>query len=325
MKKQTAGEKLKIWFIKNKRDLPWRKTRDPYLIWISEVMLQQTTVQAVIPYFEKFKNRFPTVAALASAPLEEVLQAWAGLGYYSRARNLHKAAKALASLPRFPQKADELLALPGFGDYTSRAVSSIAFDEPVGVVDGNVIRILSRLYGQKWEWWKTINKKELQRKADEMVKGHPPSLINQGMMELGATICSPTSPACLLCPWMTICEARKNDLVQELPLKKPKRDNVIVHLKMSLVTCGSYLALRQEPSLPFLKDTLMPPTVFTPLNKKPKYYDFTHSITHYQIYVSVQKEHVKSRSPRYSWLHYDDITRINPSSLLQKALKAVSS
>src|SRR5690606_28771755 len=144
-KESTVANILLRWYAENRRDLPWRKGRDPYRVWISEVMLQQTTVRAVIPYYERFMERFPTVAALAAAPEEQVLNSWAGLGYYSRARNLHRAAKALAELKGFPKTHMELAKLPGFGEYTSRAVSSIAFGEPVGAVDGNLIRVISRL------------------------------------------------------------------------------------------------------------------------------------------------------------------------------------
>lgn len=320
MKIDTAAASLKFWYGENKRSLPWREQRDPYLIWISEVMLQQTTVQAVIPYFLRFREKFPSVSALANAPLEQVLENWAGLGYYSRARNLHRAAKALDLLPAFPRTATELIQLPGFGDYTSRAVSSIAFDEPVGVVDGNVIRILSRLMGQSFLWWQTSDKKKLQSLADEMVKGHQPSVINQAMMELGATICTPTSPACLLCPWMKICEARKSNKIDQLPVKRPRREEEIIALDMNLIFHKKELALMENESLPFLKNTLLPPIEFKRLKAKPKHYDFQHSITHYKIFVCLKRQQLKTKSKDYQWHPIENIAKINPSSLLQKAL-----
>jgi A/G-specific adenine glycosylase len=196
------------WYRGIRRDLPWRKDRDPYRIWISEVMLQQTTVVAVIPFYEKFLKRFPTLKDLAISPVEDVLEYWAGLGYYSRARNLHKSSQVL-HVNGFPKTAAELLELPGFGPYTARAVSSLAFDEKTGVLDGNVIRILSRKFGRSVEWWKPKGRNELQEIADALAQTEHSADLNQGMMELGATICTPAKPACLLCPWQRSCLARR--------------------------------------------------------------------------------------------------------------------
>ena len=157
---------LIAWYQKNKRVLPWRASQDPYKIWISEVMLQQTTVTAVIPYYEKFLKLFPTVQKLAAATIEDVYEMWAGLGYYSRARNLHKSAVLLSEMilsgNGFPQSYQQLLELPGFGPYTARAVSSLAFGEKTGVLDGNVIRVLSRKYGIDSDWWQTVARNDLQ-------------------------------------------------------------------------------------------------------------------------------------------------------------------
>ncbi len=158
------------WYRKNRRDLPWRHTRDPYSIWISETMLQQTTTQAVIPFYERFLKRFPDVRSLAAGRLEDVFEMWSGLGYYSRARNLHKAAKALAER-RFPRRFEELIELPGFGPYTARAVASLAFGQEAGVLDGNVIRVLSRVHDLAEEWWKTSGRKKLQTLSDAWVQG----------------------------------------------------------------------------------------------------------------------------------------------------------
>lgn len=312
---------LKSWYLKNKRDLPWRNSKDAYFIWLSEIMLQQTNVQTVIPYFSRFKERFPNITSLSEAPLSEVIELWSGLGYYSRARNLHKAAKAIVNLKYFPQTYQELLPLPGFGDYTARAVSSIAFDESVGVVDGNVIRILSRLTGNSFAWWQRQDKMALQKLADQMVLNEKASLMNQAMMELGATLCTPTSPGCPLCPWLSSCKAQKQNRIQELPIKRPKKTNELLMLNMNFIVHKDLIALTENETLPFLKNSLFPPVKVTKLEKKPKQFQFQHSITHYKIFVKTQLKKSAQKDPRYFWHSRHTIKKVNPSSILQKALK----
>ncbi|MFN8943830.1 MAG: A/G-specific adenine glycosylase, partial [Pseudobdellovibrionaceae bacterium] len=160
----SYSELLKTWYLQNQRPLPWRKNQNPYAVWISEVMLQQTTVQAVIPFYERFLKRFPTVKSLADASLDDVYSYWSGLGYYSRARNIHSAAQIIAQ-NGFPQSYQQLMFLPGFGPYTARAVSSISFQENVGVVDGNVIRVISRVFGRNDDWWQNKQRDEYQKIA----------------------------------------------------------------------------------------------------------------------------------------------------------------
>ena len=287
---------LKNWYLINNRPLPWRTNRNPYYIWISEVMLQQTTVQTVIPFYLKFIEAFPNVKSLADANLPDVFERWAGLGYYSRARNLHKSAKQISQLKKFPTKYSELIKLPGFGDYTARAVSSIAFDEPVGVVDGNVIRILSRLNGIGFSWWKSEDKKKLQTLADNMCSGQASSTINQAMMELGATICTPSSPACPICPWLKICLANKNNLVESLPQKRPKKANQLVALELSLLIYQNEIALMKNESLPFLRGTLLPHCKMTIVKKKPTDFNFQHSITHFKIFVTIKSKVLSAKA-----------------------------
>ena len=206
------SKSLLLWYAENKRVLPWRANKNPYFIWISEIMLQQTTVTAVVPYFDRFIATFPTVEILAAAPQEKVLEMWAGLGYYSRARNLHQTAQQIAKTG-FPKTAKELIQLKGFGPYTSHAVASIAFDEAVGVLDGNVIRILSRLFSIPSKWWASKDKGELQSLAHLMAQSGPPSEVNQAMMELGATVCTTHKPLCVRCPWVKDCQALKLDII----------------------------------------------------------------------------------------------------------------
>lgn len=319
----TDHKKLLNWYQENKRDLPWRRSKDPYRIWISEVMLQQTTVVAVIPYFEKFVKLFPTVEALAKAPEAKVLEAWAGLGYYSRARNLHKAAKEIAK-NGFPKTAAELLELPGFGPYTSRAVASIAYDEAVGVLDGNVIRVLSRKYGKNLQWWNTLGREELQALSDQLATQGAPAEINQALMELGATVCTPQKVSCLLCPWTSDCTARTKNLVESLPLKKPRKESEIWVWQPEVHIHKNQVALVQNNYAPFLKGQwIFPGQVLTSKNK-PKKFDVKHFITHHDIYIQIQKD---SRSPKSSktvkWVELKNLKQVNPSSLLTKVLKKV--
>ncbi|MCY1016012.1 A/G-specific adenine glycosylase [Pyxidicoccus sp. MSG2] len=210
------------WYDRNKRDLPWRRTRDPYAIWLSEVMLQQTQVSTVIPYWERFLARFPTALALAAAPLDDVLAGWKGLGYYSRARNLHRAAQEVVSRfgGRLPATAEELLTLPGFGRYTAGAVASIAFSEEAPLVDGNVARVLSRLFEVEGLPGDREREATLWALATALVKGERPGDFNQALMEHGATVCRPESPLCLLCPVRDACLAFRKGRVDELPPAK---------------------------------------------------------------------------------------------------------
>ncbi len=314
---------LLAWYKENHRDLPWRSNRDPYRIWISEVMLQQTTVAAVIPYYEKFLKRFPNVQKLANASLEEVYEMWAGLGYYSRARNLHKAAQALAA-NGFPQRAEELIELPGFGPYTSRAVASLAFDEAVGVLDGNVIRVLTRVFGWQMDWWTPSAREKLQTASDEIASAGPSHLLNQGLMELGATICTPHNPTCLLCPWQKQCVSREKDLVAKIPRKKPRKKSEVWIWTAQVFHKDGQVALLPNQYAPFLKGQLIFPGSVSQEKKKPKTFDLKHGITHHDIYIQIessQKKPVKLKSQELQWIAIKDIKKVSPSNLLQKVLQ----
>jgi A/G-specific adenine glycosylase len=210
---------LLAWFDVHKRDLPWRKTADPYAIWLSEVMLQQTQVVTVIPYWRRFLERFPTVAALAAAPLSDVLSAWRGLGYYSRARNLHRAAQSMVAQHggQLPHDANSLRALPGFGPYTAGAVASIAFGRAAPAVDGNIARVFSRLFVVEGVPGGRERERRLWSLAQTWVEGERPGDWNQALMELGATLCKPEAPACLLCPVRRHCGALAQGRVEDLP------------------------------------------------------------------------------------------------------------
>jgi A/G-specific adenine glycosylase len=223
---------LLAWFAQFQREMPWRRTRDPYRIWLSEIMLQQTRVAAAIPYYERFLQRFPDVETLASAPEEEVLRLWSGLGYYSRARNLQKAAQQIVAKHNgvFPSDSAEALALPGIGPYTAAAILSIAYQKKHAVLDGNVARVIARLNAVRGALRTYGTWQKLQRTADHLLQERSPGDWNQAMMELGATLCTPRSPECLLCPVSEFCEARKQGLADLIPEKRNKRSTVDITL-----------------------------------------------------------------------------------------------
>jgi A/G-specific adenine glycosylase len=224
-----------------KRDLPWRRTRDPYAIWVSEIMLQQTRVHTVIPYWQRWMTRFPTVADLAAAPLDDVLAAWAGLGYYSRARNLHAGAQAVAT--RFagalPRRASELREVPGIGPYTAGAIASIAYGERAPLVDGNVARVLARVYAIGDDIKSSAGQRALWARATDLMTAlgdGEPGELNQGVMELGATLCTPTSPRCLVCPLAAHCSAARTGRQDELPVvaARKKEDELPILARSAL-------------------------------------------------------------------------------------------
>jgi A/G-specific adenine glycosylase len=213
--------RLLEWYDAHKRDLPWRHARDPYAIWVSETMLQQTRVDTVIPYYHRFLERFPDVGSLASADLEDVYGVWTGLGYYSRARNLHTAAQSVVTdhAGALPSEAEALQGLKGIGRYTAGAVASIAFDRPEPIVDGNVVRVLSRLFGIREDVAAKGVMETFWSLAGELVQGPRPGDLNQALMELGATTCTPRAPLCSTCPLHRSCNARRAGDAESLPQK----------------------------------------------------------------------------------------------------------
>lgn len=250
-KPKTLRPLLLRWYRRNQRDLPWRRSRDPYAIWISESMLQQTRVETVIPYYHRFLERFPDVRALASAELEDVLGLWAGLGYYSRARNLHRAARTVVDehAGEIPADADALRALPGVGPYTAGAVASIAFDRPEPIVDGNVARVLTRLFGIEEEVSDPAVETRLWELAAQLADGPQPGALNQALMELGATLCTPRAPSCAACPVARHCEARDRGDPAALPVKRKKpRRRSIEAVAGWVVRRGKALVVRRPAS-----------------------------------------------------------------------------
>lgn len=315
---------LLIWFEKNKRKLPWRKTKNPYAIWISEVMLQQTTSKAVIPYYEKFLKKFPNISSLAEADKKTLFPVWAGLGYYKRAENLILSARELKKKKKFPRTYKELLKLPGFGPYTSRAVSSLAFEESVGVLDGNVIRFLSRFHGLSLKWWKTKERQSFQQISDSWVRNQKASQMNQALMEIGSLICRSQNPLCLLCPLVKECKAYKNHLQESLPLKKSPRPTEFWLWKPEKIQKNNKWAFVRNKNLPVLKGKWIFPGKARKLKSKAKSYNFTHSIMHYQIFVCIQKQ-AKKAPGSFHWMTQNQIQQFNPSSLIKKVLEYESS
>ena len=219
-------ERLLAWYDESHRDLPWRRSRDPYAIWISETMLQQTRVETVIPYYERFLERFPDVESLASADRDQVYELWTGLGYYSRARNLHRSAQMLVDdfAARVPSDTESLRKLPGVGRYTAGALASIAFDRPEAVVDGNVVRVLTRLFDIRAEVNRTDVRERLWQEAGALARCSRPGDLNQALMEFGATICTPRSPRCSdACPVKRLCHGQRAGTVESLPNKRKKK------------------------------------------------------------------------------------------------------
>lgn len=234
------------WYAINGRELPWRQTTNPYAIWLSEVIMQQTRIAQGTAYWERFMKRWPNVHELAKATEDEVLREWQGLGYYSRARNLHKAAQQIVGLGRFPQTYKELKQLKGIGEYTAAAISSISFAEPVAVVDGNVYRVFARYFGIDTPIDSTEGKKVFKAMAQEYLPKETPAAYNQGLMDFGAIQCTPTSLNCEVCPLIDTCFAANNNKVAELPVKAKKTKQRERHFSFIYIRCNGKTAIRRR-------------------------------------------------------------------------------
>lgn len=239
---------IRMWYQNHKRDLPWRSTSDAYVIWLSEVILQQTKVEQGLPYFVKFSERFPTVIDLANASEEEVLETWKGLGYYSRARNLHKAAKLVRDQfgGILPNSYSKLIQLPGVGEYTAAAVASFAFGEPRAVVDGNVFRLLSRVFNIHSPINSSAGKREFRLLADQLISEVHPGEHNQAMMEMGSLVCTPKSPNCEACVLRHNCLAFKKNNIAELPVKTAKPKSKFWNIHYAVIASNSGLVFSKD-------------------------------------------------------------------------------
>jgi A/G-specific adenine glycosylase len=301
--------RLARWYERNKRELPWRNTSDPYAIWISEIMLQQTRVAAVIPYCERFLKHFPGTRALADASESTLLTMWSGLGYYSRARNLQKAARQIEEIGHFPRTYEGIRELAGVGDYTAAAVASIAFGLPHAVVDGNVRRVVARL---------TNGKGDVQQVADLLLDKKYPSRSNQAVMELGAVICVPRDPQCHACPVSAQCEAFKLGTQKDHPAKRVKP--ATVHLQRDL------LVIRRKENILLAPSSRVRgfwdlPEPFAGARIGVTLGEFRHSITH-RSYRFVVREAVANKTPKgYRWFGRKDIDEIPLSTTAKKGLR----
>ncbi len=240
------------WYRACGRDLPWRRTRDPYAIWVSEIMLQQTQVDTVKPYFERFMAHFPTVFDLAEASMDDVYKLWEGLGYYRRAAHLKEAAMTVANTGHgeFPSTFEQIRLLKGIGDYTASAIASIAFGEPKGVIDGNTLRIISRIFNRQDNIAKTSTKKLYQAAMDHLIAFADPSDFNQGMMDLGATVCTPKKPACHCCPVKSFCQADAAGTAALLPVNIKNRNKTDIYLITAVLRCqGKYFLVKNQEGL----------------------------------------------------------------------------
>jgi A/G-specific adenine glycosylase len=315
--------RLLAWYRKHKRDLPWRRTEDPYRIWISEIMLQQTRVAAVLPYYGRFLARFPDVQALAGAGEQDLLAAWAGLGYYSRARNLQKAAKNIVERGEFPRDHSSLRELPGVGDYTAAAVSSIAFGLPHAVVDGNVARVLSRLAPELGDIKSEVVRKRLRALADVLLDRRRPGEFNQALMELGATVCVPKRPQCERCPIRVYCEARKQGLENQLPVRGPRPSADQRGTRLLVIEKAGKVLFWQRPaeSSRLAKFWELPELQQLPGAKVTDYAGaFRHTIVNTTYLVEVCRATVGSRPDGFQWLAKSSLPNLPVSTTARKAL-----
>jgi A/G-specific adenine glycosylase len=318
---------LLSWYAKQKRDLPWRRTRDPYAIWISEIMLQQTRVAAVIPYYERFLERFPNFNVLAEAPESEPLAQWAGLGYYHRARNLQKAAQAIRAAGRFPETYVEIRALPGIGDYTAAAIASISFNLPHAVLDGNVFRVLSRVFDDDTNIASGTARKHFSELADSLLDRKRPGAFNQSMMELGATVCLPNNPQCLLCPVSGFCMARRNGRQDVLPVKiVPQKSVQETRILFWIEDEGNLLAW-QRPMI----SRFMPGFWELPEREQlpqacagAQIGSFRHGITFHNYRFEIVQAAVPAQLGPCEWVSLDALESMPVSTVLRKAKHVVT-
>jgi A/G-specific adenine glycosylase len=327
------------WFREHGRALPWRETHDPYAVWLSEIILQQTQVKQGWAYWERFMRRWPTVEELAAASEDEVLREWQGLGYYSRARNLHTAARQIVAFGAFPATIDGLRKLKGVGDYTAAAIGSIAFGLPAAVVDGNVYRVLARHFGIDTPINTTEGKKEFAALAQELLltalnkEGQGADLFNQAMMDFGATQCTPSSPHCLKCPLQETCVAFRADRVAALPVKLKTLKVKERYLTYIYIRCHGETAIRRRPAgdiwqglyEPLNLDLgAMPPAKFQGRRIATR---VKHVLTHRVLYADFWLWEVDERPALpegYFWIKEEDIDRYAVPRLVELLLEAVN-
>jgi A/G-specific adenine glycosylase len=316
------------WYERVRRDLPWRRTSDAYAIWVSEIMLQQTRVAAVIPFYKRFLERFPDIRSLADASEQQLLAAWSGLGYYTRVRNMQRAAQVTSGA--FPREHSAILSLPGIGEYTAAAIASIAFGLPHAAVDGNVMRVLTRVTNDTGDIGAGTTKKRIAALASSLLDRERPGEFNQAMMELGATVCLPRAPQCLVCPIQSLCEARRNGTQDRLPVKGSRAETLRVSRVVYIVKRKDTLLFWQRSAdsakmagfweLPE-PDHLIDPPTGTVLGR------FQHSITNHDYAFEVRKaQSVRCRQGvAHAWLDEAVLGTFPVSTTAKKALQVYRS
>jgi A/G-specific adenine glycosylase len=324
--RRAISDLLVAWYTHGHRDLPWRQTNDPYRIWISEIMLQQTRARAVIPYYERFLARFPDVAALAAASETDVLVLWSGLGYYSRARNLQRAAIQVQATGAFPPDYESIRSLPGIGDYTAAAIASIAFGLPHAVLDGNVLRVVSRVENDPSDIASASTRVRFRATAQSWLDPRQPGLFNQALMELGATVCLARNPLCLLCPLTDFCHARAAGTVRQLPVKLGRKSPVRIEDTLLVARERGRVLLRQIESdarrmAGFWE---LPTPLHLPQARALKELGhFRHSITHYRFVFRVVQSAAPGvrRASAFRWVPLHELAHLPLSTTARKALR----
>jgi len=344
----AARRALLRWYRHRARALPWRQSKAPYAVWVSEVMLQQTQIETVIPYYQRFLREFPTVTRLAQAPLERVLELWSGLGYYRRARNLHRAAQELAvkHSGRFPADLKQARSLPGVGDYTARAVLSIAYNQPFAVLDGNVARVMARFLALRGSLPQPGFRRTIQQNLDLLLSRRRPGNFNQAMMELGQTVCLPRSPQCSSCPLRRWCRAFRFHNPEEYPQPRRRRQTEKWYMAAAalrshhriLLSRGlddgllgelwnfpSALGQSSGEALARLRKKLGPVLKTPPALKKPVR-QLHHSITYRSIQVQIYTGEFTGRAPRdgFRWFQPQSVERAAVSQLARKIARKLA-
>ncbi|MEH6490189.1 A/G-specific adenine glycosylase [Hyphomonas oceanitis] len=329
--------RLLAWYDQNARDLPWRvlpvdralgKRPDPYRIWLSEIMLQQTTIPHGTPYFHAFTQRWPTVEALANSRDEEVMTAWAGLGYYARARNLLKCAREVVALGGFPETEKALVKLPGIGPYTAGAIAAIAFDRQAAAVDGNVDRVFARLLALKGDWAEA--KKVIAAEVRALVPEKRPGEFAEALMDLGATVCTPTRPNCLICPLATMCAARAEGAPDTYPRKPAKAATKVRHGVAYVLLDSDEIMLVRRPDKGLLGGMLALPCTDWPKTGMPEEAppvgagweiigEVRHVFTHFALILTVKRARLKAKRPDGVWTPIRDVEGL--PSVFAKALQ----
>jgi A/G-specific adenine glycosylase len=319
---------LTEWYTRAHRDLPWRRTSDPYSIWVSEIMLQQTRAAAVVPYYQRFLAAFPGVEALAAAPEERVLALWSGLGYYSRARNLRRAAQQVVEAGGFPRTFAALRGLPGVGDYTAAAIASIAFGERKAVLDGNVLRVVARIQNDSSDIGAPAIRERFRAVAQRWLGRHnAPAVFNQALMELGATVCLPRNPQCSSCPVEEHCQARVHGTAAQLPVKLRRTEPVYIAEDLLLVRHGGRVLLRRRDAGARLMAGFwdLPRAAELPRACPGKLIgQFRHSITHHRYTFEVHHASLAGSSApdlAFQWFSPLELSTIPLSTTARKSLK----